>query len=221
MSCFLSTVNTACNLDFILSYLGSGSLWSINVWEPDSTTSSAEFLSRGVGQILLLSSVEFLSRGWRSGVWREGERGVQSGVYYSPAFRQVSRLIWVLVFGTVNWCKAQLRYGPSCDTGLQSCVIVWLNQQSWVFKSLLLFSLNWPFHIRIVLSSGGIRTLVRYGPEAWYRNWEFHIRTGASWPDTDPRAIRTGRLVGQYSNSSRVSRLLQAQEREPKKLKTS
>ena len=38
MSCFLSTVNTVCNPDFILSYLESGVLWSINVWEPDSTT---------------------------------------------------------------------------------------------------------------------------------------------------------------------------------------
>ena len=59
---------TRCNPDFLLSYLGSGALWSINMWEPDSATSSAEFLSYGVGQILLLSLVEFLSRVWRSGV---------------------------------------------------------------------------------------------------------------------------------------------------------
>ena len=43
------------------------------MWEPDSATSSAEFLSCGVGQILLLSSAEFLSSVWRSGVWRERE----------------------------------------------------------------------------------------------------------------------------------------------------
>ena len=34
---------------------------------------------------------------------------------------------------------------------------------------------------------------------------ELLSRTGASQLDTDPCAIRTGRLVGQYSGSSRVS----------------
>ena len=42
---------------------------------------------------------------------------------YSSA-QQVSRLSRVLVFGTVSLCKALLRYGPLCDTDLQSCVIV-------------------------------------------------------------------------------------------------
>ena len=37
---------------------------------------------------------------------------------------QVSRLSIALVFGTVSLCKALLRYGPLCDTDLQSCVIV-------------------------------------------------------------------------------------------------
>ena len=35
---------------------------------------------------------------------------------------------------------------------------------------------------------------------------ELFSRTGASQPDTDPCAIQTGRLVGQYSGSSRVHR---------------
>ena len=43
---------------------------------------------------------------------------------YSPALSQWSRLIRVLVFGTVSLCKALLRYGPLCDMDLQSCVIV-------------------------------------------------------------------------------------------------
>ena len=38
---------------------------------------------------------------------------------------------------------------------------------------------------------------------------ELFSRTGASQQDTDPRTIWTGRLVGQYSGSSRVSGLLQ------------
>ena len=43
---------------------------------------------------------------------------------HSPALSQWSRLIRVFVFGTVSLCKALLRYGPLCDTDLQSCVIV-------------------------------------------------------------------------------------------------
>ena len=43
---------------------------------------------------------------------------------HSPVLSQGSRLIRVFVFGTVSLCKALLRYGPLCDTDLQSCVIV-------------------------------------------------------------------------------------------------
>ena len=57
------------------------------------------------------------------------------------------------------------------------------------------------------------------------RKWKLDIgtellsRTGASQLDTDPCAIWTRRLVGQYSGSSKVSRLLQTSVSESKKLK--
>ena len=49
---------------------------------------------------------------------------------------------------------------------------------------------------------------------------ELFSRTRASQLDTDPCAIRTGRLVRQYSGSGRVSRFPQTPVRESKKLKT-
>ena len=63
---FLSTVHTACNPDFILSYLEYGVLWRVKVeW----------------ARFCYFLPVESLSR-----VWRGEESEVRSGVYYSPAF---------------------------------------------------------------------------------------------------------------------------------------
>ena len=44
-------------------------------------------------------------------------------------------------------------------------------------------------------------------------------RTGASLLIAGPSGVRDRKLVGQYSDSSRVSRLLQTPSRETKKLK--
>ena len=69
MSYFLSTVNTACNPDFILSYVESGVLWSVRVeW----------------ARFCYFLPVESLSRVWSSCVRRGEESGVWCRVYYSP-----------------------------------------------------------------------------------------------------------------------------------------
>ena len=69
VSFFLSTVTTACNLDFILSFLESGVLWSIQVeW----------------ARFYYFLPVESLSRVCSSCVWRGEESEVRSRVYYSP-----------------------------------------------------------------------------------------------------------------------------------------
>ena len=66
---FYCTVNTVCNPDFILSYLESEVLWSVNVeW----------------AIFCYFLPVESLSRVWSSCAWREGESEVLSGAYYSP-----------------------------------------------------------------------------------------------------------------------------------------